>query len=183
MEHTGRVQIERVAAENVRVPDTVESDRGYADLYTLHERRVFRLAALLCGDAHLAEEITADVFAQVLPKWRRGAVTDVLPYLRRTTVNEVRSRFRRRGRERRALVRLRVDAAHGEPTHLELREPLIVALRTLPVRQRAVVVLRYYEDLPEAEVATTLGIAVGTVKSHASQALARLRVLMQEDER
>jgi RNA polymerase sigma factor (sigma-70 family) len=61
-----------------------------------------------------------------------------------------------------------------------LREPLLVALQSLPARQRAVVVLRYHDDLAEAEVARTLGMSLGTVKSHASRGLEQLRTLMQE---
>jgi RNA polymerase sigma-70 factor (sigma-E family) len=171
----------------LRVPagDTAvgEVDREYADLFTAHGRAVFRLAALLCADAYVAEEIAAEVFARVLPRWRRGGVADPLMYLRRATVNEVRSRFRRRGSEVRALERVRrLVVTASESERVDLREPLMLALRRLPVRQRAVVVLRFYDDLSEADVANTLGIAVGTVKSHASQGLTRLRELMKEDQ-
>ena len=143
--------------------------------------RVFRLAVLMTGNVHVAEEVTAEVFAKVLPKWRSGGVTDPLAYLRRAVVNETRSRHRRREHEARVLARW-----DGEPTvttdpdRFALAQPLFAALAQLPDRQRAVVVLRYHDDLSEAEVARTLGMAVGSVKSHGSRGLDRLRSLLEQ---
>ena len=142
---------------------------------------MFRLATILTSDRFVAEEVTAEVFARVLPRWRRGEVDDALPYLRRAVVNEIRSRHRRRGHEQRALARVDASVVAVEPVdRLELREPLLAALATLPMRQRAVVVLRYHDDLSEAEVARTLGTSVGTVKTHASRGLERLRRALEE---
>lgn len=157
------------------------ADDRYREVFTAHRVSVFRLAALLVSDRFVAEEVTAEVFARVLPRWRRGEVNDALPYLRRAVVNEVRSRHRRRGHEQRALARLNGAVAAGAPVdRLELREPLLDALAALPVRQRAVVVLRYHDDLSEAEVARTLGTSVGTVKTHASRGLEQLRRELKE---
>ncbi|MBI5087645.1 MAG: sigma-70 family RNA polymerase sigma factor, partial [Actinobacteria bacterium] len=140
------------------------TDVRYREVFETHRVAVFRLAAMLTSDRFVAEEVTAEVFARVLPRFRRGEVHDALPYLRRAVVNEVTSRRRRRGHEQRALARVHAAVRPGEPVdRLELREPLLVALGRLPVRQRAVVVLRYHDDLSEAEVARTLGTSVGTV--------------------
>jgi RNA polymerase sigma-70 factor (sigma-E family) len=158
------------------------SDDRYAELFTAHRVAVLRLANLLAGDRYVAEEVTAEVFARVLVKWRRGVVDEPLHYLRRAVVNEVRSRHRRLGYERRALARYGNSFEVGESTdRLALREPLVTALSMLPARQRAVVVLRYHEDLSEAEVARTLRVSIGTVKTHASRGLEQLRILLKED--
>lgn len=160
----------------------VPTDRSYADLFAEHQATIYRLAVMLCGDPYIAEEITAEVFARVLPKWRRGDVTDPVFYLRRAVINEVRSRHRRRVNEQRALARHASRQAHDvrEPTPVTLSEPLIAALQRLSVRHRAVVVLRFHDDLSEAEVARILGSPVGTIKAQTNRALRALRTLMEE---
>lgn len=158
------------------------ADDRYRTIFQSHHAAVFRLAAMLTSDRFVAEEVTAEVFARVLPRWRRGEVNDALPYLRRAVVNEVRSRHRRRGHEQRALARMNGSIGGAQPVdRLELREPLLTALALLPVRQRAVVVLRYHDDLSEAEVARTLGTSIGTVKTHASRGLEQLRRQLREE--
>lgn len=154
------------------------SDDGFSDVFAAHHRAVFRLAALLAGDEHVAEEVTAEVFAHVLPMWRRDRVDDPLPYLRRAVANEMRSRWRRRAHERRAAARQRGVQADLSVDRLELREPLVHALQQLPLQQRTILVLRYLDDMSEADVAGTLGVAAGTVKSQASRGTARLRALL-----
>ncbi|MCX6520220.1 MAG: sigma-70 family RNA polymerase sigma factor [Actinobacteria bacterium] len=161
-------------------PDT--ADDGFRQVFTEHRTRVFRLAVLMTGNVHVAEEVTAEVFARVLPRWRAGGVTDVLPYLRRAVVNETRSRHRRREHEARAIARWGAPATVVDTDRVALAEPLLAALRQLPARQRAVVVLRYHDDLSEADVASTLGMAPGSVKSHASRGLAQLRTLLDQQE-
>lgn len=174
------------AAENPArasaVVSFVPSDRGYADLFAEHQRAIFRLAVMLCGDAYVAEEVTAEVFARVLPKWRRGGVTDPVFYLRRAVINEVRSRHRRRANEQRALAReaARQEHMQHEPVAIGLSEPVVAALQRLSVRHRAVLVLRFHDDLSEAEVARILGSPVGTIKAQTSRALAALRTLLEE---
>jgi RNA polymerase sigma-70 factor (sigma-E family) len=158
------------------------SSDGYGDLFAAHSPTIFRFVAVLCGDDRLAEEITAEVFARVLPKWRRGLIDEPLPYLRRAAVNELRSRWRRRAHERR-VERINTPPRTAAPSgeRVELREPLLAALAQLPTRQRAVVVLRYCEDMSEADVGRTLAMAPGTVKSQASRGLARLRELVDKE--
>ncbi len=94
---------------------TSRADVRYREVFEAHRVAVFRLAALLTSDRFVAEEVTAEVFARVLPRFRRGDVQDALPYLRRAVVNEVTSRRRRRGHEQRALARVHAAVRPGEP--------------------------------------------------------------------
>ena len=120
-------------------PDTAEaaatgrsaSDDGFRQVFTDHRTRVFRLAVLMTGNVHVAEEVTAEVFARVLPRWRAGGVTDVLSYLRRAVVNETRSRHRRREHEARALARWGAPAAVRR--HRSPRARRTAARRAAPV--------------------------------------------------
>lgn len=158
---------------------------GYADVFRSHHDAMLRLAYLLCGDPHRAEEAVAEAFAKVWPHWKRGRVTDERSYLRRAVVNELRSRARRRVVEDRESDR-RKATGRGDLTGQEQaleRHGLLVALAELPVRQRAVIVLRFYEDLTEATTAEALGMRVGTVKSQTSRGLARLREILGEETR
>ena len=146
-------------------------------MFAHHQPYVIRLAYLLCGDAHRAEDATAEAFARVYPHWRRGAVLDERAYLRRAVVNEIRSRGRRSVLERREGERRTALGRGDRATEEQVvdRELLLEALQRLPARQRAVVVLRFYEDLTEAATAEVLGMRIGTVKSQTSRAMDRLR--------
>lgn len=157
-------------------------DESFAELFRDHGDAVYRLAWFMTGSSHVAEEITAEVFARVLPKWRRGGIVDPVLYLRRAVVNESRSRHRRKGHEQRAVTRQRVDsAAVDDVDRGSLGEPLLDALGQLPARQRIVVVLRFVEDLSEAEVARLTSSPVGTVKALASRGLSTLRTLLEDN--
>jgi RNA polymerase sigma factor (sigma-70 family) len=146
--------------------------------------RAFSLAFLLCGDSSTAEEIAADCFARVWTRCQNGDVVDPGAYLRRAVVNEVTSVFRRRLVERRAKASLAVDDVdapdHG--TQSSDRVALKSALLQLPPRQRAAVVLRYFEDLPEAAIAAAMGTSIGTTKAHLSRGLATLRRVLEDEE-
>jgi RNA polymerase sigma-70 factor (sigma-E family) len=137
-----------------------------------HYTPLLRLCLALTGKRETAEDIVQDAFVRVAPKLSRLHGPEVGPYLRRVVLNVWRSRLRRLRLERRqGDVRLREPVSSG----LEDRDEIWQALRRLPDRQRACVVLRYYEDLPERRVAEILRCSVGTVKSQTSRALARLR--------
>ena len=156
-------------------------DDSYAELFRDHGKAVYRLAWFMTGSPHVAEELTAEVFARVLPKWRRGGIVDPVRYLRTAVVNESRSRHRRASHEQRALSRRRIDVAGVDDVDRgSVGEPLLDALGQLPVRQRIVVVLRFVEDLSEAEVARLISAPVGTVKALASRGLATLRTLLED---
>jgi RNA polymerase sigma-70 factor (sigma-E family) len=147
-----------------------------------HREGLGRLAYVLCGDAVVAEDVVAEAYARVWPRWRRGRVEDLSSYLRRAVVNEVYQRHRRRSLERREAARpadrrtdLGFEAQVGE------RDVLWPALARLSPRQRVVVVLRVVEDLSEEQTATLLGVPVGTVKSRLSRALVELRTTLEDD--
>jgi RNA polymerase sigma-70 factor (sigma-E family) len=144
-----------------------------------------RTAFLLTGDRFLAEDLAQTALTRVYASWRRvRRADDVDAYVRRVLVNANAGRFRKR-RVAEHLVAVPADGrSHLPHEPLAERSALMAALAELPARQRAVVVLRYWEDLSEREVAEVLGCSVGTVKSQASKALARLRtssVLVDSD--
>lgn len=137
---------------------------------------LLRTAYLLTGDRHDAEDLLQTALAKTYLGWGRirdrGAVDG---YVRRVMVNSRTSLWRRRRLAEYATDRLPDSSGPDSTGDLELHDALWRALGQLPRRQRAAVVLRYYEDLSEAETADALGVSVGTVKSTVSRALARLR--------
>jgi RNA polymerase sigma-70 factor (sigma-E family) len=145
-----------------------------AELYQAHAPDAARLAYLLTGDRALAEDLVHEAFVRMFGRFRDLRQPDAFrAYLRTTVVNLARSHFRRRKAERAYVERARApDAGATDPGgRLEMWE----ALQRLQPRQRAAIVLRYYEDLTEAQTAEVLGCAVGTVKSLVSRGLERLR--------
>jgi RNA polymerase sigma-70 factor (sigma-E family) len=141
-------------------------------------RALARTAYLLTGDFHEAEDLVQTTLARVYPHWHRVRPETAEHYVRRALVNNSRSRHRKRRVVHLLLPFLpeSLGAEHGAaPRAGEDRDVLIDALADLPERQRAVVVLRYWEDLSAEEVALAMGCSVGTVKSQASRALAKLR--------
>lgn len=139
--------------------------------------RLQRFARLLVGSAEAADDLVAEAIARTLPKWRGGSIVDPPAYLRRVLVNLAHRRWRRR---RLALQRdhASLDWLHPAPdveAQSSERDRTLRAVAKLPLRRRAVIVLRFYDDLPEAEIASVLGIGVGTVKSTLSRAIEQLR--------
>ncbi len=147
-----------------------------------------RMAYLLCGDRHRAEELTQHALERTYRAWSRARERDPLAYARRVLANLRVDTWRRTRREvlagpdeltRAEGVRRPGRPGAGEPTgSVDDRDAVVRALLTLPVKQRRVVVLRHLLDLSESEVAAELGMPVGTVKSTASRGLARLRELL-----
>lgn len=156
------------------------------ELYLGHADAAVRLAYLLTGDRDVAEDLVQDAFVRLagrLAHLRDPAAFD--GYLRKTVVNLSNSYFRRRKVERAYEVRARGAArAFATPGHsVEDREALVAALRNLPQRQRAALVLRFYEDLSESQTADAIGCRPGTVKSLVSRALETLRNEIGSEER
>jgi RNA polymerase sigma-70 factor (sigma-E family) len=153
---------------------TVEG--GLDALYRAHAAEALRLAYLLTGDRTLAEDLVQDAFVRVLGRFHDLRNRDAFWwYLRRTIVNLSTSYFRRRRVERSWLARQRPEEAARLAYDLGDRDRLRQALMRLRPEQRAAVVLRFYEDLSEADTAEALGIPRGTVKSTVSRAIERLR--------
>src|SRR6266704_3887307 len=160
-------RVESVAAE-------WDADRAVTAIYTTHYRSLVRLAALLVRDIATAEEVVQDSFVAMHGGWRRLRDSDkALSYLRQSVVNRSRSVLRHRVVVDRNAPKPAPDmpsAEHGAIAALE-RSSVVAALRSLPDRQREVVVLRFYGDLSEAQIAAAMGITRGAVKSHTSRAM------------
>ena len=138
-----------------------------------HYAGVVRFCSLLCGRHDVAEDLAQEAFVRLAPRIDGLEPEAVGPYLRRIATNLWKNRLRRLALERRHPAS--PTEGSGSLPGIEQRDEIMAALRRLPVRQRACLVLRYYEDLSEKDTAGTLGCSVGTVKSTTSRALARLR--------
>jgi RNA polymerase sigma-70 factor (sigma-E family) len=174
----------RAMASNAMVVSLITraTPEQYGVVYRAHLEPLLRFAWLLCGDRHQAEDVVAEAFARVFAHWRRGQVSEPYAYLRRAVINEVTSRGRRRVLEAHAEHRRLGSGPVDRPLDelVTERDVVVQALRRLPLRQRAVLVLRFYDDLPEREVADILGLSAGTVKSHSARGLERLRAELEE---
>jgi RNA polymerase sigma-70 factor (sigma-E family) len=162
--------------------DRWDADTAVESLYASHYRRLVRLSVLLVRDLETAEEVVQDSFVAMHGRWRSLKEPEKgLAYLRQTVVNKSRSVLRHR------VVRARHTPPRGpdqpgadeDVLVSERRTAVLDALRELPDRQREVLALRYYLDLSEADIAHTLGISRGAVKSHASRGVAALRSRME----
>jgi RNA polymerase sigma-70 factor (sigma-E family) len=134
-----------------------------------------RFGYALTGDWALAEDLLQTALAKAYPRWSRVLRDDPEAYVRKIMVNTWSSWWRRRWRGELPTRQLPEVAAPDSYAGVDSRHALRAALAQPPPRQRAVVVLRYHQDLPEAQVAELLGISAGTVKSQAARALASLR--------
>jgi RNA polymerase sigma-70 factor (sigma-E family) len=166
------VQTQRVASR-----DSVAGQDAFRDYVAGRSARLLKTAWLLTGDWHLAEDLLQTALAKTSLAWHRiERFESVDAYVRRALVTTYASWWRRKWRAetptRDIPDLLSTQDAYNE---VDLRESVRRALEQLPARQRAVVVLRYFEDLSEADTAAALGCSVGAVKSHASRALSKLR--------
>jgi RNA polymerase sigma-70 factor (sigma-E family) len=150
---------------------SADREAGFEALYAREYAPMIRVAFLLLDSQSVAEEAVHDAFAKVYERWRK--VDDHGAYLRTCVVNRCRDLQRRR-----RLERDRHPDQGRTYDELEARE-LLDALAALPVKQRAALVLRFYEGRSESEIAEALGVAPGTVKSTVSRALAQLREVVE----
>jgi RNA polymerase sigma-70 factor (sigma-E family) len=164
-----------------------DADDAVTQLYAAHYVGLVRLASLLVRHSGEAEEIVQDVFVSVHARWGRLREPDkALRYLRRSIVNAARSAQRhhvvadRHAHRESDEVRRVAPSAEQHALAAETRDEVLSALGRLPHRQREVLVLRYYTDLTEADIASTLGISRGAVKSHASRGLSALRSTFED---
>ncbi|MDT3441592.1 MULTISPECIES: SigE family RNA polymerase sigma factor [unclassified Pseudofrankia] len=157
-------------------------DRSFEDYVADRGMTLLRTAVFLTGDRQAGEDLLQDVLLRVYRRWRH--IDDPDSYLRRSLANGAVSRARRRLTARENLVDWDdpdVDDPAGpadEAAQATDRHDLLAALRQLTARQRAVIVLRYFGDLPEAQIAAELGCAPSSVKTHTARGLLRLRALL-----
>jgi RNA polymerase sigma-70 factor (sigma-E family) len=140
---------------------------------------LLRVAYLACGDKAEAEDLLQTALERTYRNWDRVRHESPEPYVRRVIVNAAISRARRRAILSIIPMRTLPERA-ARSADVDLRHVLMDVLRDLPPKQRAVIVLRYWEDLSEAQTAEVLGCTVGTVKSQASKAMAKLRTALGE---
>jgi RNA polymerase sigma-70 factor (sigma-E family) len=153
------------------------------DTYQTHYASLLRLAALLLDDLGSCEDVVQEAFIRVhAARSRVREPEKLLAYLRQTVVNLSRSTLRRRLIGLRLLPKPMPDAASAEEGAYDVleRDALIQALRGLQRRQREVLVLRYYADMTEAQVAAALGVSIGSVKAYGSRGIEALRARMEE---
>ena len=158
-----------------------DADTAVEELYAAHYRRLVRLSTLLVRDPETAEEVVQDSFVAMHGRWRSLKEPEqALAYLRQAVVNRSRSVLRHRGVRARYVAPVVPDLPGADEQALaaERRTAVLDAMRALPDRQREVLALRYYLDLSEADIASTLGISRGAVKTHASRGVSALRSRM-----
>jgi RNA polymerase sigma-70 factor (sigma-E family) len=151
-----------------------DADASMERLFRAHRLSMVRLALLLVDDRESAEDVVQEAFAGLHRRWAALRTDEAaLGYLRTSVVNGSRSMLRRRRTVRRnpqpAADALTVEPADGRILLAEQHREVLAALRQLPERQREVIVLRYWSELPEAQIAAALGISLGAVKSSASR--------------
>lgn len=159
--------------------DAGKDSEDFADFVRATGTQLYRQALLLTGDHHLAEDLTQTTYAKVYASWRRvSRATNPVAYARTTLLNSFFShrRLRRSGE-------LPTDPTHGRESSApegdpETRVDLLAALSTLPPSDRAVLVLRYWEDRSVADTARDLGLTETTVRTRSRRALQRLRPLL-----
>ena len=162
------------------------ADDAIGALFSAHYRGLVRLAVLLLHDDGVAEDVVQDAYVALHRRWWRLRDADkALAYLRTSVLNGARSALRKRGVAERHLARedgrtqVVASAETGALSLLAHRE-VLAAVRRLPTRQREAIVLRYYGELSEAEIAEAMGVSRGAVKSHAARGVAALRQTLEQ---
>lgn len=160
---------------------TRDRDAEFRAFFAAEADRLRRFALFLTGDDDIAKDLAQEAMVRVYRSWSSIQNQDPGPYARRTVVNLVRSQHRR------SLLRRRYEKPRregGDPiARIEEWDRLAQALKTLPSIRRAVVVLKYYEDMKEADIARVLDRPLGSVKSDLHRALAKLRPLLEDSDR
>jgi RNA polymerase sigma-70 factor (sigma-E family) len=195
---TRRTDVTETLAANALLPEVVLAPDAFTaqaraawdaadvvtEIYTGHYNQLVRLAVLLVHDVQTAEEVVQDAFEAMHLAWRRLRDSEkALSYLRQTVVNRSRSVLRHRKVVDMHAPKPAPDepsAEHAALTLLE-RSAVAAALRSLPLRQREAIVLRYYADFSEADIAAAMGISRGAVKSHTARAMAALKSILEQE--
>ena len=165
-----------MGSQDRRTGRNSEKDADFSAYMAARQPALYRTAYLLAGDHASAEDLLQNAFAKLYLSWDRIRDREALDgYVRRVMVNENSSLWRRAWKRREHSTDVLPDTGVRDTYDDGMGGALWSYVQTLPPKQRAVIVLRYYEQLSEAEIADVLGISVGTVKSQASRALAGLR--------
>jgi RNA polymerase sigma-70 factor (sigma-E family) len=157
-----------------------EVDEEFARYVRARQHRLLRAAYLVCGDAHLAEDLLQGALTKLAVRWDRLRHENPDAYVRRILYRDAVSSWRKTRRESLSSLPLVEVPVHDRSSQTGQRVDLERALSELTPKQRAVVVLRFFEDRSEIEAAEALGVSVGTVKSQTHAALARLRSLLPD---
>lgn len=156
-------------------------EERFTEFVRAYSASLFRTGYLITGDYQRAEDLLQSTLVRLYRRWPRvEAMERPVGYARKVLVNEAISWWRRRSSREAPVLVLNEPGWDGGVDEIDEHERVWKAVVSLPPRQRAVMVLRYYEDLSEAEIAETLGMAQGTVKSHAHAATHRLAELLGE---
>lgn len=163
------------------MPALDQAGDSFGDFVAAALPGLLRFGHVLTGDPRKAEDLVQEALARTLRRWRSVRHDNAVAYVRRVMVNTHINRWRRW--EARVQLGMVPDSIADDPAlrRSEDWDLLRRALSRLPVRQRTVLVLRYFEDLPEAEIAQLMGCQPGTVKSQAARGLAALRPLLQPE--
>lgn len=156
-----------------------ERDAAFTEFMASASPSLMRTAWLLCGDRELSRDLVQAALVKTYAAWSRVRPEEALAYARRILVNERNDRYRRGLKTEVPTEQLPDLGETRSDSSVEDRDQVLRLLATLPDQQRRVVVLRYYNDMSEADVARALGITVGSVKSAASRGLANLRAAAQ----
>ena len=159
----------------------MESDASFERFVQERSTTLLRVAYLLTADQGHAEDLLQSVLEKVARRWS-NITESPDAYARRALINASASRWRRRRIREVPLAEASTTTGDDPLGALLLRDQLITGLAALPARQRAVLVLRYFEDLSETEIATALGCSNGTVKSQCARGLSKLRAHIHRDE-
>ena len=184
--HPGRMARRRT--ERGAQPPPPGADTSVTALYQAHALGLIRFAYLMLGERQAAEDVVQEAFAGLYRRWEKlSDPGKALPYVRSSVLNGCRSQLRRHGRAPAGLAAagladtaLPVVSAESAVLSAEQRRSVLRALRQLPPRQREVLVLRFYLDLSEAEIAAAMGIGPSTVRSTAHRALGALGRMLEE---
>ena len=183
---TEAIAVSPLLTETVHVPAPRAWDASdvVTELYMTHYNQLVRLAVMLVHDVQTAEEVVQDAFEAMHMAWKRLRDTEkALSYLRQAIVNRARSVLRHRKVVEMHPPKPAPDEQSAEHAALTLieRSAVTSALRSLPVRQREAIVLRYYGDFSEADIAQAMGISRGAVKSHTARAMAALKSILEQE--
>ncbi len=158
-----------------------EANQQFQEFVAARTPALIRLAYLLTGNQHSAEDLLQTALTKTLVRWRSLRSGNPEAYVRKVLYHEQVSWWRRASRRRETLVHPLPDTSSADPSgDTDLRIEMREALLRLTPKQRAVLVLRYFDDMSETQVADVLGCSVGTVRSQTHRAVARLRILAPE---